>query len=312
MPITLEDLRSYAAETASADLSSARSDREIVGWVNRALSRLWSEHRWRWAQDRAQLTLLPEETGSGLTVTQGSRTISLSVASGETFAAKHVDDKWSLIVSGEENFTLRLSELVDARTAKLASDQLWIRASASDQSYTLARYHYTLPERVRELQLVRDTTDYSEVMGLTPSEFDRIRSHTPTERGGDTHYYTIRRSSNEIEVWPGPGASYQVLEITYRTTPPRYLSSDPNDTVVDWPVDKRDLLEAAILVEACITQGEGRVVETNTAEARYRNLLGLHRAEDSGISTQPGPMTLRGYPRKLIDNSRRTYPGLLP
>lgn len=287
MALTLGDLRTFCAETASPDANSAAADREFMLWINFALSRLWSEHDWTHARSVRKVILAPEESGSAMTVTQGSRTITLT---GETFAEKYLTDGWRLNVTGEQRMLFRLASIESPTSATLAEDELWIQATSAAASYTWSRYHYPLPEDAWRVTRVENVQSLGCVMHLEPDAFDSERSIGQNSRSGHPLCYTIRNS--QLEVWPGPGSDYVPLEVTYTRKAPRYSVSDPSERTVDWPESKSELLYRAIMLEASVTQGEASPVPYGLASREYERTLEAHRGTDSNASALTGPMSL--------------------
>lgn len=294
MALTLADLRTFASETAGADANSTSADREVNYWINSAFARLWAIHNWGHAQAVARLIMLPSESGAAMTVTQGSRTVTLT---GETFDDKYVDEKWSLTVEGESQLTFVLKRIDTPTSAVLRDDDLWIRAANASATYTFARYIYPLPEGAWRVDRVENLDSFTEIQRLSPRDFDRERAIGQTSRSGHPIFFTIRDES--IELWPAAGSSYVPIELSYTKQCPTYKVADPGEREVDWPESKQDVLLRAIMLEASITQGDASPVDYKLAKLEFEQALKAHRGTDSNRANLSGPMSLgrRNYHR---------------
>jgi len=303
MAITLDDLRTYASETASADPSSSSSDREIQTWINDALEEVYLAHDWHWARAVTRVTMVPEETGSYLAVTQGSPQVTLDPAQAERFAEKYLSEGWVLFVDGEGRMGFELGRIDDPLTATLQDGHVWIRATAAAATYTWTRVRYPLPGGALKVYRVEDLEAYGELRYVDPATYDFERSHAPTQRGNRPYLYTVR--GGNLELWPGPGSNYLAISVTYKKPAPSYTVEDPGDLVIDWPDDKLGLIRKAILVQASLTHGKHAVVPFERAIYALRVSLERHKAEDSGISELAGPMNLSATrPGGRVDFSR--------
>jgi len=308
MAITLGDLRTFAAEIASADLSTAAGDREIQHWINNAIQRVWSEADWSWANGTGRLYMELAESGSAMDLTAGSRTITLT---GEVFKQKYLDDRWHLHVDGEGSMTFELASIESPTSATLKSGHEWAQADSSSTTYVWSRHIYPLPENAKQVMRVQDMQNRFDLTGLSPAAFDQARQQTPTQRGNVPLFYTIRRGN--IELWPGPNATtYRTFLLTYRRGPTTHLTDAPDADEVDWQSEWSDLLHKAIILEASITQGKNAVVKYEMALHEYETRLKIYKAEDGGIQDLAGPMQLTS-PMFYRDYTRYTdYPSSIP
>lgn len=310
---TLAEMRQFAAEVAAPDPNSQAGDREIQHWINAALARIWRAHSWRHAIEVARITLDKEESGSFLTMTNDSSGIAL--AGGETLDPKYVSERWALIVDGEGRMTFELASIDDSPAntlGTLASGHKWTLATAAGLSYVWSRYIYPLPKNAKEIMLVEFMQTRLTVRPLAPHEFDVQRQTTPTQRGQDPIFYTTRQGN--IEFWPGPGLDLKAMQITFRRQPPRYAVADPGTTVIDWPTEWQDLLEAGIVLQASITQGRNAPTPYPLAKNEWDDLVRDYKAEDSGLDNLSGPMSLSMRPGIGNRNYERLtdYPANLP
>lgn len=302
MPITLEALRTFAAETASTDPSSMSSDREIHSWINSALEEVWLALDWHWARSLTRLTMVPSESGSYLGATLGSRDLTLDTAQAEVFDEKYLAEGWLLLVDAEGRMGFELDRIDDAHTARLQDGHLWIQATATGLGYTWTRTTYPLPGGAIKIHRVEDLQAYGDIQYRHPASFDYERSHAPTQRGNRPYMYTVR--AGNIELWPGPSTAYLPLSVTYKRPAPQFDESEPGDLEVDWPTDKLGLIQKAIICQASLTQGKNAPVPYDRAIYAYNTLLDRHRASDTDVAELAGPMSLGGGPHGRIDFSR--------
>ena len=302
MSITLGELRAYAAETAGADANSKAGDRKLHEWINDALEEVWIGHDWDWSIDHVRVLLVPEETGTTLSVTQGSRRVTLSAAGADVFAQKFADERWYLLIDAESRMVFELEQIEDAKTAWLKEGQDWPNATAADLSYTFVRSVYPVPGGATKIYRVEDLAAYGEVVYRLPARFDYLQSVSPTHRGNRPEFYTLRK--DRLEVWPGPGANYVSLGVTYKRPAPSFSDSDPDTAEIDWPRGKLSLLRKGILVQAGVALGENAPVPYGLALVHYSQLLKRHKSEDSDRTVLGGPMDLEGLSRSAADFSR--------
>lgn len=308
MAITLGDLRTFAAEIASADLSTAAGDREIQHWINNAIQRVWSEADWSWAMSEGRIYHVLAETGSAMTLTAASRTITLS---GEVFEAKYLNERWHLHVNGEGSMTFEISSIESPTSATLKSGHEWAADTSSGTSYTWSRHIYPLPENAKKVLRVQSVQNRFDLTGLLPQEFDQARQATPTQRGNTPLFYTVRRGN--IEFWPGPDTeTHRTFILSYRRGPTTYLSDAPDGDEVDWPSEWSDLLHKAITLEAAITQGKNAVVSYSLALKEYEDRVKLYKKEDGGVQDLAGPMTLTPAVRHRDYMRYTNYPTSIP
>ena len=308
MAITLGDLRTFAAEIASADISSAAGDREIQHWINNAIQRVWSESDWSWANSEARIALEFSESGSAMDLTSQSRVITLT---GEVFKAKYLSDRWQLHVTGEGNMTLELESIQSPTSATLKPGHEWAAATSTTTAYVWSRHIYPLPLNAKQVKRCQDMQNRFDLTGLSPSAFDQARQQTPTQRGNVPLFYTVRQGN--IEFWPGPNSTtYRTMYLSIRRGPTIHLTDAPAGDTVDWPEEWNDLLHKAIILEASITQGKNAVVDYPIALREYEERLKIYKAEDGNIQDLGGPMHLTS-PMFYRDYTRYTdYPSSLP
>lgn len=305
--ITLEDLRIYAAEVSSADVASVSGDREIQHWINKAIQRLWRDHEWNWQHSSDRIFLDMEESGTALNVTQDSRLVVLTGS--DTFAAKYLAEQWNLHVAAEGSMTFELSNIAGPQTATLKEGHNWASTTQTGLSYAWSRHIYPLPSGAKQVIRIELMQNRLDLRHLSPGAFDQQRQTTPTQRGNDPIFYTFRK--HRIEIWPAPGTQRKTLLITYRRGPTIYDVSEPNATVVDWEGDWVDLLQAAITLEASITQGNNAPVPYPVAMREYEDCLATYRDVD-GIQDLAGPCGLVTG-GGASDYSRLTdYPSSIP
>lgn len=311
-PITLQELRAYAAETASADVATKAGDRSINNWINQGLQRIWKSHSWNHALRAGRIFLDTEEpsdpTTGGVTINKGERTI--TVAAPDVIKQKYLDDRWHLYVDGEGRMTFELEEILSPTTARLLPGHNWPNDSIVDVAYTWARHIFELPDDAKEVMRVEEMQNRLPLRHVLPHDFDPQRQSTPVQRGNQPIFYTLRQGN--LEVWPSSGPDAKNLLLSYRRGPPRHKVTDPGDTEVDWVPEWSDLLLKAIVVEAAITQGENAPVEYAVALNEFRDCVKAYKAEDSGIQNMTGPMTLMTG-KSSRDYMRVTnYPAIIP
>ena len=288
MSLTLSHYRTYAKEQAGADISSDRGDRSVTSWINAALQRVWAERAWVHSRATGRFTMVPEETGSYLSLTQGSRDVTLNAAQAEVFSEKYLDQAWVLFPSTEGRLFFELDRIDNPTTARMKTGQEWPRATVADTTYTWVRTRYELPEDFWRLYRAEDLDSFGSLQYLEPSAFDHDRASAPTQRGNRPWVYTVRQG--KIEVWPGSGADYVAVEWTYRRQPPRYEVATPGDQEIDWPDAYSALLEAAILREASKHLGKNAPVPYALAVNEYKSHLMRIEAEDAQVSPKGGRM----------------------
>jgi hypothetical protein len=294
MTIRLGDLRVFAREIASHDVSGSTANREVQYWINSALARIWSAHAWTWARSYGQITLEQAKEGYALTVVEGGRAL---VLVGETFKQEYLDNRWHMHVDGEDSFTFELAEIVDPNNALMVEGLRWVLDGDTGVDYTWSRHIYPLPDNAKEITRLRVAQGGNLVDIVLPHQFDSVRQQAPTQRGDAPVYATVRRGN--LEVWPAPSSSWKTLELTYKRKPPRYNTADHatnphvDDTDVDWPEEWVDLLHKGIILEAAKTQGKNSPVPVGTAEVDFISRLTEYKGEDSGIADLNGPMGVR-------------------
>lgn len=288
MSLPLSHYRSFAKEQAGADISSARGDRSVNSWINAALQRVWSEHQWVHTRATGRFLMVPEETGSYLTLTQNSRAITLNSAQSEVFAEKYLDEDWVLFPAGEGRLFFELDRIDTPLSARMKAGHEWPRATVADTTYTWVRSRYELPEDFWRVYRAEDLDSFGQLRYLEPAAFDHDRASAPTQRGNRPWFYTVR--GGKIEVWPGSGSDYVAVEWTYRRSPPRYDTSTPGDLETDWPDTYSALLEAAILREASKSLGKNAPVPYAIAVNEYESKLRRIRNEDAQVSPKGGRM----------------------
>jgi hypothetical protein len=311
--ITISDLRSYAAETASADVATAAGDRAINNWINKALKRIWKGHSWTHAQRDGRVFLPVEEAstavaGAGVTLTQGSRLI--TVGAPDVIKQKYLDERWHLYIDGEGRITFELEEILTPTTARLKEGHNWPNADLALGAYTWARHIFPLPDNAKEVMRVEEMQNRLPLRYVQPHDFDPQRQSTPTTRGNQPIFYTLRQG--DMEVWPASGPDPKNLLLSYRRGPPRHKTTDPGDTVVDWVPEWDDLLLKGIDLEASVSQGENAPIPYQVALNEFVSCLKSYKAEDSGIQSLTGPMHLMTG-KSASDYQRVTnYPAQIP
>jgi len=318
-PITLSDVRSYAAETASADVATGAGDRSINNWINQALQRIWKGHTWSHALRAGRLYLDPEEASNsvtgGMAIATGSRLITVNPP--DVIKQKYLDDRWHLYVDAEGRMTFELEEILTPTTARLLPGHNWPNVTlaitpgplGAGAPYTWARHIFALPDDAVEVMRVEEMQTRLPLRHVLPHEFDHQRQSTPVLRGSQPIFYTMRRGN--LEVWPSSGSTGRHLLLSYRRGPPAYKVTDPGDTAVDWVPEWSDLLLKGIVLEAAVTQGENAPVPYQIAFNEFRLCMKAYKAEDSGIQNITGPMSLAGPVAR--DYMRVTdYPAIIP
>lgn len=285
MSITLSDLRLYAAENAAADPSGTTADREIQHWINQALQRVHAEARWIWFKQTGRLTVVPAESFTGLTLTQGSRVVSLSAG---TFDQKYLSERWQLHVDGESRMTFELAEITSPTTALLKIGHEWPNSTSATNTGVWSRHIYQLPEGVHEILYAEDMISRARVHGLEPGDFDFRRQADPTSRQ-QPRFFTVR-GDDEVELHPAAGSDYRTILFSYSRKAPQYRSDAVGTTVVDFPEKFKDVLLKRILVEAALTQGDNAVVPHQAAVFEYERALQLYEGENNHTQYRGGPM----------------------
>jgi len=237
--------------------------------------------------------MTPEVSVGSVGLTQGSAAITLAGAF--TFVAAYVTDRWALHINGEGNKIFRLKSIDDSPTnqaATLEDFQQWTQSSGS-QSGVFTKDIYALPNDADKILRVQCRETYTTLAGMRPQEFDHQRTILSTERGSEPRFYCLRQ--NHLEVWPAPGDStYWTLDLTYRRGIPTVFATTGLDAdTVDWPDAKRDLLEAAILLEASFYQTDPPI-SLEKAASKYAMTLEYHLNQDNSKQDMSGPMSLGG------------------
>lgn len=277
MAITLGAMRQYAADMAH-DMADAKGDALAIYWIGQALEDLWRRHDWIHFQAVQRITLEPEVDGDDdLNVTLGSGSITRDT----DWDSSWVTELWDLHVSGSA--ILYQLSAVSTTTATLATGQVWIDATATDQSYVLSRCRYSLPSNfVRRAVAVQNLSDWTEIFYVPPADFDTVK-HSCRERSTQPRIYTLR-GAGYVEFYPAPGTGYVPVQLTYTRKPTLPLLADSDATEVDWPEEYGLLLKLGIEVQAARAQGDKE-------QARYdRCFPELERAVLSarGLDTDKG------------------------
>lgn len=288
MNLPLSHYRTFAREQAGAGLNSDSGDRRVTTWINAALQRVWAAHQWVHARASGRFTMVPEESGLYLSLTQGSREVTLDPAQAEVFAEKYLDEAWVLFPSGGGRHFFELDQISDPKTARFRKGQEWPRTTSAATAYTWVRSRYELPEDFWRLYRAEDLDAFGSLHYLEPAAFDRDRASAPTQRGNRPWVYTVR--GGMIEVWPGSGLDFVSIEWTYRRQPPRYEVATPGDHSTDWPDSYSHLLEAAILREASKSLGKNAPVPYAIAVNEYKGALKRVKGEDSQVVSKGGRM----------------------
>jgi hypothetical protein len=294
MAITLADLRTYCAEIAGPDMSGSTADREHMIWINNAIRRVFSALAWDRIEHQQKLYVEPEESGSAMNVTQGSRSLVLTAG---TFLAKYVTERWELVIDGEGSQTFELASIDNDPTNTQATMRVgdeWILATATGKTYYFLKTIYELPDNAKRVQRVQVLGSGQELIQLQPHEFDLQKAHNPAQRGAYPRFYCFRK--NNLEIWPHPGSTRLKLGITYVKGPPApYTTATAGTQEIDWDEEWRDLLEAAIRIEAAVTQGENAPIPYAIAvtewEQRLKTYQGLDNMRGEAFT---GPIGLQG------------------
>lgn len=304
MAITLGTLRTFCQEIASPDSSGGTADREFMIWINGAIKRLFAEIGWDRILKEQKLTILPEETGSALTVTKGS--LSCSLGGAETFLAKYVTGEWDFYIGDEGSFILRLASIDNSptnTTGTFRTGDEWIKSSGV-KTWEARKTKYDLPDDAKQLHRAQIMGNGDLLVILPPHEFDHQKSYNPAQSGSYPRVCCLRKG--HLEIWPHPGDSYVKLGLSYRKGAPTYTwtSSTHDSTEVDWDEEWIDLLHKAILLEAAIYQGEGSPVNYPVVFSEYETRLRRYRGLNSVRAELGGPMNLKPPMREYPHNPR--------
>lgn len=286
----LGDLKTYAIEAASHNVSDAESDRHVLRWINRAMRAVRFAHPWQFFRKQGYVVVEPDVSGLNMSVTQGSTAVSLT--GGETFAAKYVttSEDWTLIAANDTTQPFRLTAITNSPTNTAGTlDHAWTAATATGMDYTWYRDRYALPDDCGRVLRVQDTTSRLELCYLAPADLDLRRQQSPSQTGATGWDYTIR--ADKIELWPLP-TDYASVSLTYEREVTLYTSGTSNATELDWPDRWNDLLEAAVTVEASLTLGMDARVPYALAVDNYQRLLSRYRHEETTQIGAPSRMTL--------------------
>lgn len=298
MAITLGEARQAAADIAH-DASDAKADRVFMRWIRDALAALHSAHDWRHFQASQRLALDVEESGSDLTVTQGSSTVSRTTS----WLSKYVTQAWDLLIEGDASQAFQLGE-IDSGTdtqATLATGQVWLEASAGPVDYTLSRYRYSLPDNfLQRLQRVEDLTSQRELAYVLPAEMDLLRNRWPGRRSSQPECYTIRGAF--LEVHPAPGTTRRALQLSYlrQVTLPTDAAADA--TELDWPAEYAEALWRGLELQAA-AWGDACRISFPVAATRYAEALRRVQNRDSKVVEHSRQLRLTlpgegvGFPR---------------
>lgn len=269
--IRLGELRQYAKDVAwGATDDKARRLRNA--WINQALRRVQGYCSWAWYQRIYPINLTAEITGSNASVTKGSRQVDLS--GGELFTQDHVDQGWTLTFGQDANIPYRLVAQ-DGDSGTLEAE--YIGDTATGLDYTLYRWRYPVPADTNKIQQIENPRTNQILQPVLPYKLDRLRHGNPSFRDSFPVAYCVRE--NEIQIWPGSGGELTRLLVSYEAAVPQFVQADPDDMVVDWQPEYRDLLERAIEVEVGRWLGGDAQIdyqtalgEFNAAAARYQSL----------------------------------------
>ena len=291
MTITLGELRQYCSDHASPDSAGTSADREFMVWINAALEDIYTEFEWDHLEHKTKILLEKQEEVSTLGLTEGSKAITLSGA--DTFASKYVSEEWELFVEGEGDEVFRLESIDDSPTnqnATMKDGDEWTNADASNKTAYFVKTRYSLPTNCLQVVRCQVIEPNFNVRWRTPAQFDVEKAAFPKQKGTYPYYFTTRQG--KLEVWPPAADEYFKLGISYRKGVTRYSTSDDDSTEIDWEEKYRDLLQKAILVQACISQGEEAPVPLGAAAAFYEKKLKLLKALDVNRVPKTGPMGL--------------------
>jgi hypothetical protein len=279
---TLGELRQYASEIAY-DISDGKADRLINRWINQALQEITRQHDWQFYRTYARINLDVAVTGSDLDLVQDSTAVVFTGAS--TWLQKYVDEKWDLVVTGSDRF-YQLTSITDTLNATLKTEQPWLSASETGASYTLVRYSYDLPTRVKRIVRVEDTESRLQVLPTTVDYFDSLRHEQPGHSDSYPRFCVIR--DDKIEFWPGPSSVRNQLGVTYDRFPPLYTTASADATEVDWKSEWTDLLQKGIEVQAARHQGQNAQIPYPIARHDFEDCLADYRSIDAGVLYDPG------------------------
>jgi hypothetical protein len=290
MAITLSDLRTYASEIASPDISGSTADREINSWINSAVRRVYAASGWDRILHQAKLTILPAETRTGMGVTAGSTAVTLSGVGSETFPTKWADDRWELHIDGEDKEVFELASRASTTAATLRDGDEWTGSTAT-KSLKVVKCIYPLEDTAKQVERVQNLENGLDLLVLAPHEFDLEKSWNPTEYA-EPRFATFRKGNLEIYPHHGSTTEYRKIAISYRKGPPVYSTADAGATTVDWDEEWKDLLEKAICLEASITQSENSPIPYPIAEREYEKCLARYQGLNANKDPVTGPMGL--------------------
>jgi len=297
--ITLLDLRTFCAEIVSPDSSGTTAQREFIGWINAALSRLHAEFAWDEHAHERKILIPPAETGALLTVTQDS--LALVLTGAETFKAKYVTEEWDPVVTGDNYQTFRIASIDDPGTdlnATMRAGDEWIETTSVGTTYHWIKRRFALPDNALQIVRVQNLKTFLHIRVVQPREFDSISANNVTQRGNYPQLACFR--DNKLELWPHPGAERVKISITYRKGPTVYTTASVDAEVIEWPTHWADLLHKALQVEGAITQGPDAPIPYKLARVEFEDCLKRYKAIDankfpiSGQISMTRPSTGRG------------------
>ena len=299
---TLTSALQFAADSAH-DMAGVKANRVGHRFVEQALLRLWREHPWSFYGSQRDYVLDAEETGSGVTLTEGAST----ALAGSAWASKYLTQFWRILFDGEgaKDFVLASVD-GPGTTATFSTGQVWTQDSTAAATYRASRLRYDLPDDfVHQAEMLWHHELQMPVKSVTPVQFDKLRQTQPGYRSSQPQAYTIR--GQDLWVWPSPGeGGYRPsLTLTYKrmVTVPAFGADGA--TVLDWPDAHMDLLRLAIEVEAARYQGKAAQIPMDTCWPEYQRALSSAKSIDNERTREdravgPGSSGRGGWPGRPI------------
>jgi len=276
--LTLGRVKQYLSDISN-QMSDDTAGRLFTRFVQDALRELDRAHSWDHLRTRG--TVAPDNSikfTTGLTVTQGSRKFVLTTG---TWLQQWVDEEWELEVAGETRQHYRLVEIDggDPTIAYSEPGQPWAQVSATNVAYNMVRSIYPFPngdqfKRIHRIELVRENIVLDPV---SIEEFEDYRQVFPDSKG-DSWVYTTH-GSETFSIWPpANGGIKDYLRLDYQRRIRLPEEGDVDDSLVDWPFNKEDLLRSALKIQVLDhLGGEAVPFDAGQAIGRWREILSGHK-----------------------------------
>ena len=259
--------------------------------MEQALLRLWRSHLWSWYGATRPYALDAQESGTGVTLTEGVST----AVKGTAWASKYVSQKWRILFSGDgvKDFTFASLD-GPATTATFDTGLVWTQDTTAVATYTAARNRYDLPDdftRKNELLLHLDLQ--MPIRPVDSARFDELSASEPGVRSAQPRVYTVR--DDDLWIWPAPGPDHRPsLLLSYHRMVTIPAQGASGATVLDWPGEHEDVFRLAVEVEAARHQGKAAQIPLEMCLPEFERALSSVKAMDTERASENRGMSPGG------------------